>query len=457
MRWIPSRNAWAVWHEQRGRWQLDSLRKDSENWGAAVTHGISFLASLGEEAVGIAAQLGSRSTVRDMLELAKTGMFTPSHDFDAAPNLLGCGNGVVDLHTGKLRPSSPSDMILLHARADYDPKADMKLWKDFLRQATFGDRDLVNFLQLYFGYSLLGVSDPEWFVMLQGPGGSGKGTFSSAVCRALGEYALVTSSEAFAKRRSDSLREDITHFESRRLVAALEMPDGTTIDHRVIKSLTGGDVIRTRGLFQESREIRQTWSLVAACNQLPKLTSSSSQRIDSGWWRRVVVIPFRHVPRVADPNLKRVLTNPSKGGSQVLRWLVEGCLEARRRPNWWYELPEAVKQATAEYRVREDHASAWLGDCFTRRIKVFTPWASVRRSYHEFCRVCNIDQGDRLKDRDLRVLLAAEGFQATRGYSQGSTQKRGWLGPGLIDESRRVSLADFVEDDIAGELGGGKQ
>lgn len=63
--------------------------------------------------------------LRAMLELAATEIdfVVRLEQLDADPWLLSCGNGILDLRTGKLRASDPADLISRGTDVNYNPKA----------------------------------------------------------------------------------------------------------------------------------------------------------------------------------------------------------------------------------------------------------------------------------------------------------------------------------------------
>jgi putative DNA primase/helicase len=62
--------------------------------------------------------------IQALLTLAQTEPPTPVlvSELDAAPYLLNCPNGTIDLHTGKLRPHKRSDLITKTTGVDFDPR-----------------------------------------------------------------------------------------------------------------------------------------------------------------------------------------------------------------------------------------------------------------------------------------------------------------------------------------------
>jgi len=67
--------------------------------------------------------------------------------------LLGTPDGTVELRTGELREARPEDGITKITAVGPAEKADCPLWDKFLQEATGGDKDLIEFLQVLCGYA----------------------------------------------------------------------------------------------------------------------------------------------------------------------------------------------------------------------------------------------------------------------------------------------------------------
>ena len=98
----------------------------------------------------------SRSRQSNLLALAANNalLADPGDRWDLDPMLLGVPNGVVDLHTGLLRPGSPEDRITVDFLAPYDPDATCPLWDRVMEEVFAGDQDLISYMDRAFGYSL---------------------------------------------------------------------------------------------------------------------------------------------------------------------------------------------------------------------------------------------------------------------------------------------------------------
>ncbi len=74
----------------------------------------------------------------------------------------------------------------------------------------------------------------------------------------------------------------------------------------------------------------------------------------------------------------------------LLAWAVAGCIDWQAKGGGRNGLapPEAVKMATAEYRVRQDTMGDWWEDLLVESaliITEFTPGAELRSNYEKWC------------------------------------------------------------------------
>jgi D5 N terminal like len=154
----------------------------------------------------------SHRAINAMVTLVKSDRAIARHpdDFDTDPWLLTVINGTIDLRTGKLRASNPSDMITKLAPVAYDPRARCPQWLEFLDMIMLGRKSLVAFLQRAIGSSLTAITSDKAMFILYGPGGdNGKSTMVEVIEMVLGNYARRTPVETFLKRREGTIPNDI--------------------------------------------------------------------------------------------------------------------------------------------------------------------------------------------------------------------------------------------------------
>ncbi len=172
-------------------------------------------------------------------------------------------------------------------------------------------------------------------------------------------------------------------------MSSIETSEGKSINETLVKSLTGGDKIRARRLYENYWEFAPTHKLVLATNHKPRIKSGSH-----AIWRRIVLIPFsakfweRGVDAAGPDELE---ADKSLGGQLlvelpgILAWAVRGCLAWQEHG---LQRPAEVLAATEEYRSEEDVIGEFLAERTSRGGQVAS--GELYRAYIAWAE----DQGD---------------------------------------------------------------
>ena len=187
-------------------------------------------------------------------------------DFDAAPELLSVGNGVVNLRTGALRPMVPQDLITRRIETEYHPQAQAEQFEAFLREVLIDtdrqtDPELVEYVQRLTGYGVTGyVDQPARFIMFVGRGGDGKSTFTGMMSDVLGAVTEWCSFTTFAAgdNASAGVESERAKLAGARLVFTGEAGRRDRIEGQFLKEFTGGDAVSAKFMRQNVFTYRPT-------------------------------------------------------------------------------------------------------------------------------------------------------------------------------------------------------
>lgn len=303
--------------------------------------------------------------VRNMVALAQSDprVCVPADELDKHPHLLGATNGVIDLRTGELLPPDPELRITRTTGCEYDPEAKAPLWEQTVADVFNNDVDVVGFFQRLVGYSATGNPTQDVMVIPYGNGSNGKSTLLGAIRKAFGGYAKAAEATSFVSEgkgggSAGGAREDLLRLKGARFVYVNEPDENSELREGAVKSMTGGDAITARGLYNKNTvEILPTWVVFMPTNHRPIVKGS-----DNGIWRRLVLLPFtrsfENDPTVKkDPDREVKLLAELPG---ILTWIVRGALEYQRKG---LAVVGAVKSARDEYREDMDLLSEWLQEC----------------------------------------------------------------------------------------------
>jgi P4 family phage/plasmid primase-like protien len=290
-----------------------------------------------------------------MIALAKSEPPIPARaaDFDADPWLLNVQNGVLNLRTGELMPHAPERLCSRFAPVSLNADAQCPTWHAFLHRIFAEDAELIDYLQRWLGYCLTGQVSEQYLHALWGSGANGKSVLIGTMLALLGDYGATAAPELLLTRDGKHPTE-VADLQGRRFVCSVETDDGRRLAEAAVKSLTGGDKVKARRMYENFWEFSPTHKLALVTNHKPKITGT-----DHAIWRRLRLIPFE----VTIPDAEQDKALPAKLQAElpgILAWAVRGCLEWQRRG---LDAPEKVRTATATYKAESDHLASFLAEC----------------------------------------------------------------------------------------------
>jgi putative DNA primase/helicase len=361
IRYDHSQGLWYVWDTTA--WMPDGIGTI-----ARQVHSMSMtelaegqLSEQGTDKRKEAIRIQSASKISNILHVAKDleTIAMTSTEFDRDPFLLNCSNCVVDLRNGSTREQKREDYMTKVTACAYYPSAESKLWDRVVKDATSGDEDLADFLQLAFGYAATGDTREDTFFYLHGPGGSGKTTVLEAVANTMGTYSTAADPETFMLTQATmgtSHRADLAALKDARLVISTEIQQGSKFSTSTLNRLTGRDTISARVPYARAPIVfRPQWTLFFAANHFPQVPGATRR---DGFWRRVKILPFDNALDKAKMNpVLPYLLSKDEHAQAVLRWVIDG---AQR---WWHEyasqgrlmpVPSIVEGQVADIQEQED-------------------------------------------------------------------------------------------------------
>lgn len=435
-----SRGCW-LYYDGR-RWDRSSGRRNAEKLAVKTARSIIDVAEkLSHEKRGryLKWSYQSESSQRRAAMISATqhadNVASYVSDYDSDPWLLNCLNGTIDLRTGELLPHKPDDMITKLAPANYDPDATSELWEEVISTACEHNESLIDFLRRAIGYTATGDTSEEKMFLVHGGTATGKSTTMEAVKATLGDYAQTADFETFLKRKNvGGARNDVAKLAGSRFVISIEVEEGKRLAEGLIKTLTGGDTISARFLYQESFEFVPQFKLWLAANSAPRLRDD-----DAAMWRRILRIPLDHtIPEAdRDPQVKATLKNPNISGAAILAWIVKGCLD-------WQEdglkIPEIVAKSTAAYRQDQNPIGDFLDEDCEFNETMFVPVTELRTAYDDWAKANGAKYT--LGPREFNIRFEAKGAyrKSHRFFNEVGTEKLGkcWMGVTLQSNPRQI-------------------
>ena len=314
------------------------------------------------------------------------GIVTRTSELDSHPDLLNCHNGVVDLRTGELLPPDP-DLLLTHlAGGNYTPGATSPTWGKALESVH---PEILDWFQVRTGQAATGYPpDDDAMIVSIGGGENGKTGVMTGITRALGTYANQISDRVLMSQPGQHPTE-LMDLRGLRLALLEETPEEGRLDTHRLKATVGTPKIKARLMRQDSVTFDASHTMFVNTNFTPQVDS-----VDHGTWRRLhgMPWPYRYLKpgqqaenendRPGDLTLKPRLQTEQAVIEAALAWIVEGAKQWYKANRISPQPPQAVVDATAEWRARSDVGFQFATDRLVASPNHFITAEAMRK---EFC------------------------------------------------------------------------
>lgn len=329
------------------------------------------------------------TTMKNVLNTLAPTVRLSISEMDNNPYLLNTTREAYDLRTGKVVPNiSPYNVTKVTTCAL--PNALTKTcerWYSFIDEIMSGDKEKAKFLQKALGYSLLGVNREECMFLPYGATTrNGKGTLFAAISKVLGEdYASGAPTDLICEGKNGRMvdfnapQPVLASLTATRLVFMSESARDVRLDAKNMKTMTGRDILVTRGLYESSFRFVPQFTLWLNTNYLPAVTDDTVFASDRIW-----VIEFnKHFDASEqDKDLKDIFARPENKPT-ILKWLVDGCIMYYKEG---LNPPKSVRDATNRYRNLHDRVGTFIEDCVDiSNVKARTLRGDIYMAYSTWC------------------------------------------------------------------------
>ena len=336
--------------------------------------------------------------IKAILELAKHFFAVDPAKLDANPLELNTPKGIVNLVTGEIRPCDKSAMCT-KVTACGPGTAGEEMWMSFLDSVTGGDSSLLCYLQMVAGMALFGRVYEEAAFFAYGAGRNGKSTYFNALATVLGDYAGTISIDVLTTDRQNR-GAALATLRGKRLVIAGELEEGRRLSVSTLKQICSTDPITVEEKYRSPETVVPSHSLVLYTNHLPRVGST-----DDGTWRRLKVVPFNTQIAGGIPNYAEKLVEGA--GPAILAWSIQGAMMFAEN-GYRLPIPEAVEEATDEYRQRENWLENFLEECCVMEPDARAPAGELYQTYREWAQ----RSGDYVRrDVEFSDAMAGKGFK----------------------------------------------
>ncbi|MEV4934590.1 DNA primase [Sphingobium sp. LSP13-1-1.1] len=369
--------------------------------------------------------------------LAQKWLTVPIEAFDRDPHAINVLNGTLRFERFKdsegrrrarfaLEPHRREDLNTKLAPVAFDPDAVSPIYDDFFAWAH-PDDGMRRYLHQVIGYTSTGDTGEQKLWFHYGLGANGKSTAMDMWAHVLGDYAGTIGIETFLdqgiKKRGDAASPDLARLGGVRLLRASEPERGAKLNEALIKAATGGEPMAVRALHRGFFDLLPLFKLHIGGNYKPSIPGT-----DEGIWRRMKLVPWNaHVadgdrdeqlPMKLRAEAAGVLNHIVRG---LLDWLANGLIE-----------PDAVREATAQYREDSDPLARFLKLCTAQDPQGRVQSSRLYEVFQAWCKAAGEKE------------WTPVGFSKAmldKGFVKKTSNGVQWLGMRLVRE-----VADFVDE-----------
>lgn len=338
------------------------------------------------------------------MQRKKNPKFVSREDTPNVPETIEiCVEADVKVTKGHVR----EDLITHIAPVRYEAKAGCPRWTRFL-ETMLPDASVRRLVQVSSGLGLVGIT-VQYLFFHYGDGANGKSVYMETLSRLLGEMAVTLPATSLIGESGSSggASPDLARLLGRRLLRVKELPEGEDLKENLVKELTGGETITARDLFAGYMDFDPIFVVQMSGNGYPKISGN-----DDGIWRRMAVVHWPvKVPEAERREFEEMLAYFRPEYPGILNWLIEGVKIYLKEG---IVIPDAVREATQEYRDDMDRTSAFVARCVVRDENAEPIQSKVL--YSAYCRFTEDEGGRPMSSTAFGRAMAKKFKKETSGY-----------------------------------------
>lgn len=382
-----------------------------------------------------AKRLRGKQRAKNVISTAAEGdesLGISGEEWETHPLLFACANGVVDLESGRLIKSSPGLFLNKTSPLPYiGLMQSTGWWEDHLRKVFCEDERLVDYFEHAVGYSVTGLRTNKDIWCAYGPqANNGKSATFNSIKAAVGDYATTIKVDMLLDdgKADKGPDPDLMVIDGLRMGLASEAGDRARFSIERIKAVTGGDDVRARGLYADSRIIRSFAKLWLHTNTIPKMSG-----YDPGFMLRLKVVPFlarfttdpgevdeaKHIyPAMDQETFRRRMQAEAP---YILAWILRCARKFCLNPH--YATPEVIRQYTKSYFEEEDDVGQFLS---RETVASDGDRVQAKELYTAFKKFCMEELG--VAEKYVKSMKALARELSTHGIEKSVSNKVYYLG-----------------------------
>lgn len=281
-------------------------------------------------------------------------------------HLISCRNGMVDVRTGQIRDSKPTDYVTRMAPVFWDPQATDPVVDRYLAAISNGEASILRQMAQTVGMAMDAETKTKTAALAYGATtNNGKTTWLNLLRIVLGSakesgYVMQMPITVLQQVRADSmaagqLTPELLGADVARIVSMSEPPEGFRLNAAKLKDLTGGGRLVINPKYKDTVEIEPRFTILIDTNYTLACDDPTVFRSN-----RIQMLPFSHCFTGAerDPYILDKLSSDN-AKSALLRWIVEGAIDWHA--HGWQISPEGTR-LLADYVRGSDYIGEFLSE-----------------------------------------------------------------------------------------------
>lgn len=334
-------------------------------------------------------------------------------EMNTSRNLINLKNGVVSLDKHELFPHHPDYLSTVQLPISYDPNATAPSFKQFLKEITSNNNELIQVHQEIFGYLLSSETKAEKAFFFYGSGANGKSVLASIITQLVGEENIssVPLSDFGQQFGLESLINKTVN------IAAENEMGGKALKTENFKAIVSGDTITINIKYRPAISYKPHCKLVFLVNTLP-----DSMDVTNGFFRKLMLVPFNRTFKQAERNvnLTQELLSELPG---ILIWGMEG-LKRLRENNYQFSKCNVIEECHQMYNEEQNPVIDFFHEHVALNASVQTKQSDFHEKYLRWLAIQGIDdKGTKSKQkfwRYFKIVLGNEGIPIKRKKVKGT-------------------------------------
>jgi P4 family phage/plasmid primase-like protien len=348
----------------------------------------------------------TRNVVDSILDLVKTEIFRPGHQFDASQKSINVMNGELHRYQGswKLQPHEREHYRTTQIPVSYDPTATAPRFEKFLEEIFDGDHDAAEKKRVVgelFGYSMLASCWLEVFALLIGAGANGKSVLLTILIALIGkENVAAVQPSQFDNRFQRA------HLHGKLVNAVTEIAEGAELPDAQLKAIVSGELTTAEHKHKPPFDFSPISTCWFATNHIPHTRDFSD-----ALFRRAIILQFnrKFEGKNKDVRLVEKLKAELPG---ILNIALKGAASILDR-GAFTECPSS-DEAKRQWRKESDQVAQFIDDCCELEPRVSTPSREIWNTYRSWAADAGIKRT--LNRNNFSTRLCRLGVTRSRGH-----------------------------------------